>query len=57
MDKIQYDQVCSFIEGGKKEATLAAGGEEQHGPGHYISPVIFANPDDDAKVYKQDGVL
>jgi aldehyde dehydrogenase (NAD+) len=54
VDKVQYDQVRSFIEQGKKEATLVAGGDERKGPGHYIGPVIFLNPNDDAKVYKQE---
>lgn len=54
VDKVQYDQVLSFIEGGKKEATIVAGGTEHKGPGQYISPVIFLNPNDDAKVYKQE---
>lgn len=54
VDKTQYDHVRSFIEDGKNEATLVAGGDERDGPGHYVSPVIFLNPKDDAKVYKQE---
>jgi len=54
VDKLQYDHVLEFIEEGKKDATIVAGGEERDGPGHYISPVIFLNPKDDAKVYKQE---
>lgn len=54
VDKVQYDQVARFIEEGKSEATLIAGGNIYRGEGHFVSPVIFLNPKDDAKVYKQE---
>ncbi|KAI9743705.1 MAG: hypothetical protein M1818_003021 [Claussenomyces sp. TS43310] len=54
VDKGQHDRVLSYIEEGKKEAKLVAGGTPNKGPGQYISPVIFLDPTDDASVYKEE---
>lgn len=54
VDKIQYDKVRKYIESGKNSAELFAGGDEYQETGHYISPTIFINPADDAKIYKEE---
>jgi len=54
VDQTQYNHVMKYVEGGKKDATLITGGAEHKGKGTYVSPVIFLNPSNDAKVYKEE---
>ncbi|KAF4311521.1 aldehyde dehydrogenase [Botryosphaeria dothidea] len=53
-DRSQYDRVMSFIEAGKKEAELAAGGSRVGGKGYFVEPTLFVNPGLDASIYKQE---
>ncbi|KAI0058870.1 aldehyde dehydrogenase [Artomyces pyxidatus] len=46
-DAIQLKQVKSFIDIGKKDGTLVAGGESD---GSYVRPTLFANIADDSKL-------
>ncbi|KAF2500042.1 aldehyde dehydrogenase [Lophium mytilinum] len=54
VDKIQYDKVRGFIEEGKKSTEVILGGEEYTKGGYYIGPVIFKNPTDEAKIYREE---
>ena len=50
----QKQIVLDFIESGKKEATLLAGGNALGDKGCYIEPTVFANPKPDARVLKEE---
>ncbi|KAL3472174.1 aldehyde dehydrogenase domain-containing protein [Aspergillus californicus] len=45
VDKLQFDKIMSYIEIGKKTATLITGGEQKGETGYFIKPTIFLNPD------------
>lgn len=50
----QKKTVLDFIESGKKEATLLAGGNALGDKGCYVEPTIFADPKPDARVLKEE---
>lgn len=55
IDKIQYDKVWAYIQGGKNESEkVLTGGDEYTKPGHFIAPTIFVNPKEEAKIYKEE---
>ena len=53
-DKIQFDRVMSYIESGKKEASLVTGGGRIGEKGNFIAPTIFKDPGENAKIYKEE---
>jgi betaine-aldehyde dehydrogenase len=56
VSKDQYDRVRSYLEIGKKEAKLAAGGDRPAGfsKGYYVSPTIFYDVDNSARIAREE---
>src|ERR1700684_3856761 len=56
VSKEQYDRVNSYIEIGKKEATLASGGgrPEKIGKGYYVQPTIFSGVTNSARIAREE---
>ena len=56
VSKDQYDRVCSYLEIGKKEAKLAAGGGrvEKFAKGYYVQPTIFYDIDNSARIAREE---
>lgn len=54
VDKLQFDRVMQYMEAGKKEAKMIVGGEKVGDKGFYVQPTIFLNPDDNAKIYREE---
>ena len=57
VSKQQYDRILSYIEIGRGEATLAHGGDAPtigDGKGYYISPTVFRDPKDGARIWKEE---
>src|ERR1700720_2736374 len=56
VSKEQYDRVCSYLEIGKKEAKLAAGGgrADKFAKGYYVQPTIFYNVDNNARISREE---
>ncbi|KAF5008140.1 hypothetical protein FDECE_5576 [Fusarium decemcellulare] len=55
-DKIQYNNVLSYIEEGKKSGTLALGGKgtlDSTG-GFFVEPTIFLNTPENSKIMKEE---
>lgn len=51
----QYDRILSYIEEGKKEGVKIVLGGNRHGnEGYFIEPTIFAQPDEQAKIVKEE---
>ncbi|KAH8889091.1 aldehyde dehydrogenase [Thozetella sp. PMI_491] len=48
------DRVVSYMESGKKQATLLTGGEAIGDRGCYVKPTVFIDPQPDAKVLKEE---
>ena len=53
-DKIQHKNVLDYIEHGKKSGTLLTGGDNPFEDGCFVSPTIFLNQPEDAKVMKEE---
>jgi hypothetical protein len=54
VDKLQYDKIMSYIEIGKKTATLVTGGEQKGDKGFFIKPTIFLNPDPESPIVREE---
>ena len=56
VSKEQYDRVCSYLEIGKKEAKVAAGGgrADKFAKGYYVQPTIFYNVDNNARISREE---
>lgn len=54
VDKIQYDKVWQYIEGGKEGGKLITGGKKPEGKGYYVPPTIFMDPGKGDKIYKEE---
>src|SRR5271156_6002991 len=56
VSKEQYDRVRSYLEIGKKEGKVAAGGgrPEQFAKGYYVQPTIFYNVDNNARIAREE---
>lgn len=53
-DHTQLDRVLSFVETGKRTATLLTGGNRKGNKGCFMEPTIFLNPEPDSEIYKQE---
>ena len=53
-DKLQFDRVMSYIQSGKSQAELVVGGEREGIAGCFAQPIIFLNPQKNAKVYNRN---
>lgn len=54
VDQAAYDKVLGYIEIGKKEGRLAAGGGKAPGNGYFIEPTIFADVDPRARIAQEE---
>jgi len=54
VDEIQFKNVMQYIETGKKEATLLAGGNRVGDKGYFIEPTIFTDVKEDAKIMREE---
>jgi betaine-aldehyde dehydrogenase len=56
VSKEQYDRVRSYLEIGKSEAKLAAGGDRPNNfaKGYYVSPTIFYDVDNSARIAREE---
>jgi betaine-aldehyde dehydrogenase len=56
ISKEQYDRVCAYLEIGKKEAKVAAGGgrADKFAKGYYVQPTIFYNVDNSARIAREE---
>jgi betaine-aldehyde dehydrogenase len=56
VSKEQYDRVTSYLEIGKKEATVATGGgrAKQFDKGYYVQPTIFYDVDNGARIAREE---
>jgi 1-pyrroline-5-carboxylate dehydrogenase len=46
--------ILEYIEAGKKEGRLLAGGGEASGPGHYIEPTVIADVPPDSRIAQEE---
>jgi len=56
VSKEQYDRVCSYLEIGKNEAKVAAGGgkAENFAQGFFVQPTIFYDVDNGARIAREE---
>ncbi|MED4402012.1 L-glutamate gamma-semialdehyde dehydrogenase [Metabacillus fastidiosus] len=54
IDQAAYDKITSYIEIGKKEGKLVAGGKGDDMEGYFIEPTIFADVDENARLMKEE---
>jgi betaine-aldehyde dehydrogenase len=56
VSKEQYDRVCSYLELGRKEGKLAAGGDRPKDikRGYYVMPTIFYDVDNSARIAREE---
>jgi betaine-aldehyde dehydrogenase len=56
VSKEQYERVRSYLEIGKKEARVAAGGDRPKsiGRGYYVEPTIFYDVDNSARIAREE---
>ncbi|MEW9667289.1 L-glutamate gamma-semialdehyde dehydrogenase [Ammoniphilus sp. 3BR4] len=53
-DKNAYEKILEYIEIGKGEGRLIAGGEKAEGNGYYIQPTVFADVDGKARIMQEE---
>ncbi len=53
VDENALQKITGYIEVGKKEGRLVAGGEH-HGPGHFIEPTVFADVAPHARIAQEE---
>lgn len=54
IDQAAFDKIMSYIEIGKKEGELVAGGHGDNSQGFFIEPTIFADVDENARLMKEE---
>ncbi|ASV67123.1 L-glutamate gamma-semialdehyde dehydrogenase [Cytobacillus sp. FSL W7-1323] len=54
IDQAAYDKIMSYIEIGKQEGRLVAGGEGDDSKGYFIQPTVFADLDPEARLMKEE---
>lgn len=53
-DQAAFDKVMSYVEIGKEEGRLVAGGEGDNSKGYFIQPTIIADVDENARLMKEE---
>lgn len=54
IDSSSYKKILSYIEIGKKEGNLLAGGDKADGNGYYIQPTVFADLEGKARIMQEE---
>ena len=54
IDQASYDKIMSYIEIGKEEGRLVAGGEGDNSKGFFVAPTVFADVDPEARIMKEE---
>jgi 1-pyrroline-5-carboxylate dehydrogenase len=54
IDKTSYDRILDYIEIGKTEGTLLAGGGKAEGNGYYIQPTVFGDVSGKARLMQEE---
>jgi aldehyde dehydrogenase (NAD+) len=54
VDEGQFKRVMGFIESGKGEAELGAGGERIGDASFFVQPTLVLKPESDAKIYREE---
>ncbi len=54
IDQASYEKILSYIEIGKTEGKLLAGGGKAEGNGYYIQPTVFADVDVSARIMQEE---
>lgn len=54
IDDSAYNKILDYIEIGKNEGTLAAGGGKAEGNGFYIQPTVFADVHPEARIMQEE---
>ncbi|MFC4103380.1 L-glutamate gamma-semialdehyde dehydrogenase [Paenibacillus xanthanilyticus] len=54
IDQGSYDKILGYIEIGKSEGRLIAGGGKAEGNGYYIQPTVFADVDGKARIMQEE---
>ncbi|WP_174614500.1 L-glutamate gamma-semialdehyde dehydrogenase [Virgibacillus ihumii] len=54
IDQGAYDKIMDYIEIGKQEGKLAAGGEGDNSTGFFIQPTVFADVDIEARIMQEE---
>ena len=53
-NKMQFDKVKDYIEDGRANGTIVAGGEVPEGQGYFIPPTIVRDIDDDSRLVSEE---
>ncbi|MCE7794128.1 L-glutamate gamma-semialdehyde dehydrogenase [Salipaludibacillus sp. CUR1] len=53
-DQAAFDKILDYIEVGKKEGRLMAGGEGDSSEGYFIQPTVFADVDPEARIMQEE---
>lgn len=53
-NKMQFDKVKDYIEDGRANGTIVAGGEVPEGKGYFIPPTIVRDIDDDSRLVSEE---
>ncbi|WP_163970959.1 L-glutamate gamma-semialdehyde dehydrogenase [Oceanobacillus halotolerans] len=54
IDQGAYDKIMSYIEIGKKEGKLVAGGNGDDSKGWFVNPTVFADVDPEARIMQEE---
>ena len=54
IDQAAYDKIMSYIDIGKEEGRLVAGGKGDDSKGYFIEPTVFADVDENARLMKEE---
>lgn len=54
LNRDQFDKITKYIEIGKEEADLVAGGEADDSEGYFIEPTIFSGADPEARISQEE---
>ncbi|WP_017812769.1 L-glutamate gamma-semialdehyde dehydrogenase [Paenibacillus shenyangensis] len=54
IDEASYNKILDYIEIGKNEGRLVAGGNKAEGNGYYIQPTVFADVDRKARLMQEE---
>ncbi|MBD7938858.1 L-glutamate gamma-semialdehyde dehydrogenase [Cytobacillus sp. Sa5YUA1] len=54
IDQAAFDKIMGYIEIGKQEGRLVAGGEGDDSKGYFIQPTVFADLDPEARLMKEE---